>query len=334
MPEAEVNFTHPQQLRDYLASTIGEEVFNTMAGDDVGRNVGNPYKPVPPQVAPTQEGQQADPANPPAPVAPAQAPAAPLEGRPGSERLILGKFKTDDAAEKSYHGLIHANKALLGEKDSLLATISDLQSRVNGQPAPVQSAPVQADPVRRSSRRTEILAKLEETPFDTGLISELADVAAQEAVERAEAPQRAYVEADNYMRSRYPEALQFGDEVGQFVATNADTKRAVQELWAKGAYGEASELAYLRWQIQKAGAAETSVRANAQVLQEEVEKARVDAGLVTSQANGVHETPASQMAVSKEEEEAAIKQYHAGYKTPLMRIIGKDLPDDLFGPNS
>lgn len=327
------NFTHPQQVRDFLASTIGEEVFNEMAGDDIGRNVGNPYRQAPQQVAQTQEAP-ADPAATPAPAAPAQPAPAPSEGRPGdAQKLLLGKFKDEATAEKSYHGLIHANKALLSEKDQLLATIADLQSRANGRPAPAPSAPEQADPVSRSGRRAEILAQLESDPFNAALVAQLADVAAQEAVEKASAPQRAYAEADNYMRARYPEAFQFGDEVGQFVATDPATKSAVEKLWEKGAYGEASELAYLRWQINQASSAEASGRANAQVLQEEVAKARIDAGLVSSQANGVHETPASQIAVSKEEEEAAIRQYHAGYKQPLMRIIGRDLPDDLFGPN-
>jgi hypothetical protein len=327
------SFSHPQQLRDHLAATIGEEVFQQMSGDDAGRNVGNPYREAPP-VAPTQEGQQADPASPPAPVAPAQPVAPALEGQPGSQRLLLGKFKSEPEAEKSYHGLIHANKALLSEKDQLLSTIADLQLRANGQNAPASQAPSQADPVSRSSRRAEIIEQLESNPFDPALVARLTEVVAQETLEQANAPQRAYDEANTYMQARYPEALQFGDEVGQFVATNPETKAAVEKLWAAKAYGEASELAYLRWQIQKAGSAENSALANAQVLQEEVAKARIDAGLVTSQANGVHETPASQIAVSQEEEAAAIKQYHAGYKQPLMRIIGRDLPDDLFGPNA
>lgn len=335
---AEINpmeFTHPQQVRNFLADTIGEEVFNEMEGQDPSRNVGNVFrKPAPSVAAPVQEGQQADPAaQPAAPAAPADSPASKPEGQPGGEgKLLLGKYKSESDAEKAYHGLIHSNKALLAERDQLLANLSEFQNRANGQqPAPSAAPSRQADPVSRSEQRASILKELENDPLNPEIITKLTDLAVNEALERATAPQRAVEQADQYMTARYPEAYQFVDEVQQFVATDPATRAAVKELWDKGAHGPASELAYLKWQLHKASSAETGAIANAEVRRQEVEKARVDAGLVSSQASGVHESSSANLGPTKEDMESAIKQYHSGYKKPLLNIIGADLPDEMFG---
>jgi len=344
MPE----FTHPQQVRDLLAATIGEDVFNEVERQAPMHNVGNPLPippkpddpaqapaapqplgPVPAQPAPGQQPQQADPAQARPPAAPTADSTEPPDGQPAGAGRLLGKYERtaegERLAEDSYHKLLHANKELLRQNELL---------RGQGTPLTPPIMPeTRTDPVQRSSEREELLKRLaDKYEVDPADFAALARIEAMDAVQSVLAPRDEYAKADQFMAERYPNSMTFRDELVQFVQADPELSEAVGRAWTRGDYKGAMELAWLKYDFTQRGAREHQIEVNVQARQEEVLAARKDAGLITSQVSGVHETSPAQFGPSQEEANRLESLWRAGYKEPWLReMIGKTLPDELFG---
>lgn len=334
--------TSPEGVRDLLADTIGTDVFNAMEKIDPIHDVGNMPRQGDPAQAPVTPAApatttQGDPAPVASPAAQPQAHpegAPAVEGQPGIERLILGKFKTEAEAEKAHHLLIHANKTLMAELDALKGK-SSVATPTSVTPTATPSTETRISPLDISKMRAApALAKFKEVygvePEDfVPLVQQLAE----DIIEQREAPKVAFAAADSYMAERYPESIAMRDELVQFMTTDADTKPFVEKTWARGDYKEALEYGWTKMRGALAQGTENKMVLNAEIRKQEVDAARKDAGLVTTQASGVHET--KQIGPSQGDMETLTAMSRAGNPYPLLRAtIGKTLPDELFGVNS
>jgi hypothetical protein len=367
---ADKPFEHPQQVREFLAATTGDDVLKAVEADDpkfqVGNNVGqapvaDPQAQPQPQPGQPQVNPTADPAAPAQPAAapeadpqptPQQAAAAPNapqpSGQPAGEKLFLGKYRTEEEAMKAYHNLLHQNKGLLGKLDRYEQTIDLSQpaqphTEAGAQPRQPVGTP-RVDPAARSAKRQELLSGLQERyGFSEQDANGLIDLAAETASARAEAvydaksgPKERLEQAQQYMDLHYPDASKFGDEIAQFIETDAALKAMVQEKWNAEDYQGAMEIAFLRFERTRGAQTEEQMQANQVVRQEAVEQARGDANMISSSAAsspGVHETPASEVGVSPEEMNELVRLHRAGHRKPLLdATIAKDLPDSIFNP--
>lgn len=366
---AEKPFERPEEVRDFLGATVGNDVFKAMEDADPEHNVGNnvgqapaddqqpqpekptvnqpadPNAPATPAIAPEANPQQAPPQEAPSQEAPQS------DGQPGDPKLFLDKYRTEEEAKKAYHTLLHQNKALLGKLDRFEQTVDlsqPAQPRTEAVEPQLQESP-RVNPAARSAGRQEFLNRLQESyGFSEKDVNGLIDLAAEDASARAtaavdakNAPREKLEAAQRYMDSTYPEASQFSDEIAQFIESEPDLKAQVQSRWGTEDYQSAMEVAWLRYErttgIQAGIQTEERMKANEIVREDVVEQARGDANMVSSSASssaGVHETPESEVGVSAEEMNNLVRAYRAGHKEPLLRAtIQKDLPDSIFNPD-
>lgn len=160
--------------------------------------------------------------------------------------------------------------------------------------------------------------------------------------DKATAEQNAkWNKVDQYMRTNYPESVDFTDEMSLFVQTSPTVGPVVRALIAAGNELEASAYAWTQYdQARKADIAtvtktadekrEIVLDAAAQVRQEAVDQARKDAGVVTTMAQGVHEAPTA--GSTQEEIDAAAAEMRAtGLGENWRRLaFGHILKDPVF----
>jgi hypothetical protein len=334
------DFTHPQQVRDALAASIGEDVFNQMEAQDPLHNGGNPLPQAPdhpePAAAPAAPAPAAPApsANPtqaaaPAPAAPADSAPQPV-GQPATDEkgLLLGKYARTPEGERfatdSYHQLLRANKELLARAE-----------RAEGKPIPMTPSGVRTEPVPAAVTNDAYKAFAEKYNVDPEDIAGLVRAEAQRTVDAVMKPRDAYVEADQFMASKYPESVTLRDELVQYVQSNPDVAAVVQKAWDYGDYKGALEIGWNRYEIARRAELaqqERGMVANQQVRTEEVQAARKDAGLITSQVSGVHAPEGKQYAPDAARQAELERLWRAGHREPWLREnIGSTLPDELFG---
>lgn len=325
-----------------LSDTIGNAVLEEMDSREGFHRAGNPgNEGVPATVTNTPPAaQQVNPAA--TPVAPAQPSAPAANPQPG--RKFLGKYNSEEEAERGYHSLLHLNKQVLEKNDELMRQLAAANTRsattsvTNGQANPANpAAPVSFD-------ITESLSTLQADynidpaafkPFADAVIA-AAETRAREAAAQAfdakEAPNRVIQQADEYLLARYPEAAAFGAELSQFVHGDPELKGFVDDGLNKQDLRLPMEIAWLKFNQARLSGQERVGQVLADVTQQEIERTRVDAGLVSTQASGVHENAASANVITREDMAHLVGMYHSGYKEPFLRAtIGATLPDDVFG---
>lgn len=176
--------------------------------------------------------------------------------------------------------------------------------------------------------------------------------AAQETLLQRDAAQTQenakWTAVDEYMNKKYPDAKNFAAEMGLFVQSDPLIGEAVAALAAAGKEIQASELAWTAFErargnevkaisTQADQTKEIQLQAADQVRREAVEKARQDAGIISSSASGVHETPNN--SPSQDEINAAARAMNALGSTPgnpaaarwRELTIGRSLPPEIFG---
>jgi hypothetical protein len=322
-----------EDLTKMLSETLGNAAFDKAAADDAAlgnapmRSVAqNP--PATPSVA-APEGITADPSI--SPAAPSPQTAEPVEGQPGAGgKLLLGKYKTEPEAEKGYYNLLQQNKILLSQLDKLKESVTPQ--------APTFTEPAKADPSVVSTYK-ETLQKLEEVTgleatelanLFTGLARDVAKPVAAETYKELTEPQRRIAEADSFMEVNYPESTKFQDEIVSFAKTDPIVGPLVNELWNKGLYKEALMQSYMGWKLNSGIQEEHRLTVAEEVRREEVAKSKLDAGLVTTNAQGARE--AAPTGPSSEEMDALIRAHRAGHTLPLLRAtIGRTLNNEIFG---
>jgi hypothetical protein len=247
-----------------------------------------------------------------------------------------------------------ANTAL-GKADHLEREVIELRQRLTQPVAPVE--PPKAKTIRSSKLET-IIAKVnagesitaEEIPLLIEGTVEQAEIVAKETVEAQRRQDRNEVDSwnrvDTYMTQNHPESMKFVTEMNLFKATNPEVGAIYNRLLSGGSEDDKIAATAFVWrEYERANphvrqvpvdpakqAEEQQLLAQAVVRKEEVDKARRDAGLLGTQAGGVHETSAVQTGPSREEIDAAGRMMRNTGDGTLWRqlTIGKDLNHPLF----
>lgn len=348
LPPVTANPVRPgtqHEVVQLLSSTIGDAVLEEMDARDGFHRSGNlsPHtEGTPPVQAPA--ATQTPPAT--QQVNPAQPPVAPQTQTPPAQagRKILGKYDSEEEAERGYHSLVHLNKQVMARNDELLRMVAQQNTQAaTGSTVQSTSTTTPANPAV-SSDLDGILSTLQANynleVNDTKKLVEgilaTAEVRARDAARREmdarEAPVRVIQQADDYLLGKYPEAAAFGDEIAQFVHGDPELQTFVEQGKNAGDLRLPMEIAWLKFNQQVLLAKERVGQIHADVSQQEVERTRVDAGLISTQASGTHENASASNALTKQDMDRLIGMFHAGYKEPLLRAtIGATLPDELFG---
>lgn len=354
------------ELNAHLASTLGADVEQAM--ERVQWRADLDPNDVPPQADPAA-GASTEPGSPggaqadPAPVtkeepkasdpAPPSAESPEWEALRGEDGLIAGKWKTPEEARKGIHSLIQLTKSALSERDQLRA--KQMQPSAPSTPAAEPAGTVsRAAPPEVSAKRDEVLTALKDRygfePEDlNALVNLVTDEAASKAnsslkaeQQQAEADARSWQEVDQYMATAYPEYASHVDAISLYLQKDNEVAAEVNALVESGNKKGAMRLAWLSFRdAMKLESAPTppaedpkakeerELLAREQVTKEERERARIDAGLVSSQMGGVH-TPAAE-GPSEEEVAQATRLFKAGIKEPYLRLkFGSQLSGPLF----
>lgn len=264
-----------------------------------------------------------------APAAPPQAtpPQQPNQGgQPAPERRFAGKYLSVEELEK---GAMHQQTLIT----NLQRELSTLRSAPTSAPVP-QAPAVRANPVTLGGDR---LAKLK-SAFEEGRefpVQELTEAVAEivdGVVTQREAPRAARDAATAYMAQNHPRFFDFQGEVSAHVRANPTLEAVVLREMSRGNFEGAMETAWSNFALSAGVDVHQRMNANNAALNQEVEQARQDAGLVSTQANGVHQAQPDSRFISAERLETLADMSRAGYNMPLAReVFGANLPDDVFG---
>ena len=254
---------------DNLMEKISQEVQKDF-------ETGNTGGPTPPPAVPAPSA-----APQPAAVAPGTTPA-PTVG----EKLLANKFRSVEELEKGHHMLIHNFNALKAQNDELLARVAAPQ------PAPTPLTPGRVDPARPVDRSDPEYQKwVEQYGIDPSDIDARIERRLAQEREAAGATNAAMQQADVYMAQTYPDFLPRVEDVKAFVVASPALKDRVAALWAAGHYAAAMEIGYLAYD----NALRTTQFAQSanEATQNQVNRDRGDASMLSSQAGGSREVTPS-----------------------------------------
>lgn len=270
--------------------------------------------------------------------------------------LYLGKYKTPAEALRGMGHVVAMAKNAFSERDLIKKEVEELRGRQTIQPTTIAAKP---DPVveKEPAAPSQLELVLNRIIEDGGTIDEATGKLLKEALaadtaaaaqsviaarDNAQSAERQrWEEVDNYMRQNHPDSFNFISEIQVFRQANPLIERAVQSMLRQGDYVGASELAWVEFQKAQNLAIFNAQRATdvkKEITLEEAEKVRKaaqaeavkDAGVMTTNAGGVHETPTA--GVTQDEiDAAAAEMARTGLGENWRRlVIGRDLPDELF----
>lgn len=317
----------PEEFRALMASTVGQEVLQRTEDDEVRRGEREPAAGATPAAAGAAPPAGATPA-------PAQ-----KEGQPGTppgattapagEKLIFGKFKDMETAEKGHHLLIQNFNAVQHERDELRARLAASETPPAGTPPPV--TPGRADPTQVAGKRQALTQKFTETyGIDPADVETFVQDIVTETLEKRDGPRKALEAADAYMAETYPEFPPLAKEVAAFVQANPKIAYRVADEWNKGNYVAGTELAWLYYDNARRAAQITETeRAQAASASAPNKGDRSAASLISTQAGGAHETVV-QGPVTEEDWERMRAAYKAGYGNEFRaKMIVPLLPPEV-----
>lgn len=298
-----------QQLANDALGAIGTEMMEKTGGDRW--RAGQPLL--------TEPEQQSLPAT------EAEAEPTPVDGgettdagtKPTSEpgeKLILGKWKSEEEALRGYHEAVHMGNAAKAERDSLAARLAAVERTI---------APV---------------SRPEMDPFDEleafGLPKEVTERAVkhltQKAVQEMFAPTFHQIQADKDIIQKYPEYKDRFNDLSAFVETNADVKDSVQRAEAVGEYGLAREYAWLKFVNSGVQQIESDLKAADASRSAEIRATRKDAAVQAAPRTDTRTKPSEDTGITSERLEYLKGLAKAGHPTPLWReTIGRTLPKDF-----
>lgn len=235
----------------------------------------------------------------------------------GPDGLYAGKYKTKGELLKGMSNVVAMAKQAFNERDAAIIRARELETTPRQPLTPPVTETPKVEIPTASSRLDEVLNQIvaeggtldEKSIIDlkTAIIEQNHIVAKQivenmlsERDNKVAAETSKWNNVDAYMREKYPESVNFTNELGLFVRANPLIAAGVDGLIAKGREIEATEFAFLEFKKthqltqanEKLGIAEkTEIQLSAaeQVRKEAVDKARMDAGVVSTTASGVHE---------------------------------------------
>lgn len=293
---------------------------------------------------------------------------------------IMGKYDNIEQALKGAGHLATMAKTSFQQRDAALEEAKRLREEneqlrrspgASPAPAPSHTAVPSASRAEVERAQAAYDAVLSDVAQNGGVLdeenskrlakanSELVQVMARAAAEEVStsrdsvtrAEQEKWDRVDAYMRDKYPESMNFTDEMGLHIRANPLLQSAVNALAAQGKEIEATELAWQDFDKVRLGGQAASLRAEAetkeielsareQVRKEAVERARADAGIVHGSpgGGGVHERPDAG-GLSREQIAAmgdAMRMHGEAPGTPAAAAwreatIGRFLDPAIFG---
>jgi hypothetical protein len=372
------------ELNAQLAETIGSAVeqmlgmtgfseANNMMIDQMARNGGQP----PVQASGGEERPEATPAvsGQPAPVTSAAPTAVPpglnFDQYKDANGKYLGKYNTVDEFVKGIGHAMSMTKSTLAQNDDLNRRLAEQARELEAlrvRPSAPTPGVVHADsheeagspPSRMANPKlAEALASLAEGNLDgeglvklVDVLSEHAASAAREAAREeqrerdrvAQATQDRWSKVDEFMTGKYPDSMNFTNEMGLFTKTNPQIGAVVTALIEKDLHEQAMEYAWLQFSSEHGlngkpapapfvpapatpenVAKEIKGDAADQVRREAVEAARKDAGILgTGVGNhGVHENP--DLGPTPGEMDEATALMRAGHGQKWRSLVFKDI---------
>jgi hypothetical protein len=269
---------------------------------------------------------------------------AAFEGLRDANGLIFGKYRSVEEAKRGYFNAVNT---LSSTTDELVRLRNQQASGQPAAPATLPgSAPGDAPRVNPTQRQFDVQAeidKLVRSSEESGqldpqalmsLVSRVAttaaSAAASEAVEAHITPMRAMAEAETYMRTTYPDSVNHAQELGIFVKTDPTVGPTVQALMNAGQYKAAFEYAWNTYTVKNGLAVERGMDANAQIAEEERQKARAAAGFSGSPNTGVHAVVPDPNRRLTAEEIAALNEHSKTDQGALRRrvMLGQFLPPE------
>lgn len=264
---------------------------------------------------------------------------ASLEALRDTNGLLLGKFRTADDLRRSYFS-----------GQNLISQQADELIRLRNQPVSATPTPAllpgsapgdapRANPTAQSFNVQREIEELVKSSEESGqidpqaLLQTVAKIAArtsQEAVAAQLGPMQAISEAEAYMRSTYPDSVNHGQELQNFIKTDPIVGNTVADLLRAGSYRGAMEYAWSMYTVKNGLTVERGMTANAQIAEEERARARAAAGFSGSPNTGVHaETKEANRALTREEI-AALNERSKSDGGELRRrvMLGQFLPPE------
>jgi len=295
--------------------------------------------------------------------------------------LIMGKYKEVPDALKGAGHLANMAKGALGRAETAEAALLRIQGQPVAAPPAAASAAAPAErkftPAPRAdgdaaqAHVDKVLSKVVENGgvFDgdsareyAAAVRELATASGRAAAEddRREVLHNQSVENDKwtavneYMKTTYPDSVNFSDEVGLYVRSNPLLAEAVQALVAQKRETRAAELAWTEFDKFRGGPGtpvltraeaevkESDLAAREQVRKEQRDAALKDAGIVHGSAGG--SSPVETPGITGPSQDD-INSYADGMRREgdapgsasaarwRHAVIGRFLPPELFGPS-
>lgn len=308
----DMNASELNAAMQHLTQGIAQEVLEqTEAAHPLPRPTSLNDAPRPAQATPAQAAPQ----------------TAPSTGRPDESRRFAGKYVSVEELEK---GHLHAQ--------SLITRLQAENAQLRAVPTTAAPAPVTAPRVNPVTREVIMSEKLkqfgERNQIPAQELAEVVSEIARGVVAEENAPAQAQAQTVAYMRANHPRFFDFQNEVLAHVSANPQLSAEVSREMNQGNYTGAAVLAWSDYALSAGVDVHQRMVANNTVLNQEVEKARVDAGLVPTQASGVHEAGPDPRFITAEKLNELYELSRNGYPMPLAReLIGNTLPDDIFGIN-
>lgn len=298
------------------------------------------------------------------------------EATKGPNGKYFGKYDTKAEAVKGYFNVVNMSKTAFLQAETQARQNADLQRALEelrrqpvATPAPAPqnsptSSPSRGEKVVLSSTLDTVLSKIQENgnldaedlaSLVNGISDHSAEVArraAQEEYDRRagllKAEQDRWTKVEQYMAEKYPQSVDFADELALFVKTHPMIGAGVQALIAQDRHEEAMGSAwemYLKQEGIKPKPApfipapanqeniNREIRGDAadQVRREAVEEARKDAGIIGAgnSVHGVHEN--AQAGAGQGEYDEAVARMRQGDGTKWRALVfGADLNHPLF----
>lgn len=296
------------------------------------------------------------------------------ESTKAANGLYLGKYKTKTEAVRGVAHTVAMAKSAFTQRDETLGRLNAMQSELEAlrrqpvvtpttvsqdhpNPSPSRGAATEASP-----NIDKVLSKVQENgTLDAEdlqslvrAISEHATETARKVVREEEESRTAAQNAvatrwgkvEAYMAEKYPESLDFTDELQLFIKSRPMIAAGVQALIAQDRCEEATEEAWklfaretqIKPSFKPAPATaenvEKEIRLDAadQVRREAVEQARRDAGIVGASggAHGVHENPNA--GATNDEYDEAVARMRQGDGAQWRKLtFGAELNHPIFG---
>lgn len=281
--------------------------------------------------------------------------------------LIMKKYKSPTDAVKGVRHAVNMAKQAFTERDTALKQLNEFGKAQPAQPVVPQTPDrtlvqetqisLKTEPVK-SERLAKVLAKISEEGglLDNDNSAELLDAFSEQSMMAADRiAERKLAERDKIindqtehwnevaakMETEYPDSIKFIDETALLIRATPRISRVVAALSSTGDDFGAAEFAWTEYEKvlnaqpiketpNELAEKEMQLAVRDEVRQEEVEKARKEAGVFSSSAGGVHMSP--ETGPSKDEVADAIREMNATGLGVRWRAltIGKDLPDAVF----